>query len=102
MSKSDNGDEAAAFYEKRTKWAEFISTNPEVSDRAFRVGYWLSRRMNGEDQCCWFSIEQIAQRMGKKHRTVASAIADLRAANVIIVVEERGRTNTYYLHAPFF
>lgn len=59
MLKNDNGQAAADFYDRRRKWAEYLSTHPNISDRAFRVGYWLSRRMNGDDQCCWYSVARI-------------------------------------------
>lgn len=102
MLKNDNGEAALEFYDKRAKWAEYVSTHPRVTDRAFRIGFWLARRMNGEDQCCWYAIPQIAKAIGKSPRTVASAIADLKAANVMLVIEEKGKPNTYFLHAPFF
>lgn len=102
MLKNDNGEAALEFYEKRTRWAEFISTHEKVTDRAFRVGYWLSRRMNGEDQCCWYSVPRIAKEMGYSERYVQRALADLRAANVILVVPEKRGPNSYFLHAPFF
>jgi hypothetical protein len=98
---NDNGEAALEFYEQRRKWAEFASTHPKVTDRAFRVGYWLSRRMNGNDRCCWYSVPRIAKEMGKSVRYVQYALADLKAANVILVVPEKGKPNAYFLHAPF-
>ena len=95
-------DDALAFYENRTKWAEYLSTMDGLSDRAFRVGYWLSRRMNGDDKCCWYSVKGIADRMGKSVRSVRYALAELRERNVLIVVEEPGKQNCYFIHAPFF
>lgn len=98
---NDNGDAAAAFYEDRRKWAEYLVAMPGLSDRAFRVGYWLSRRMNGDDKCCWYSVPGIAERMGKSERSIRYGIAELRERNVLIVVEEKGKQNCYFLHAPF-
>ena len=98
---NDSGDAARDFYDKRRKWADWISTHPAVSDRAFRVGFWLSRRMNGDDQCCWYSKREIARNMGKTFSYVERALAELRAANVMLIIEEPGKPNTYYLHAPF-
>lgn len=102
MLKNDNGEAAAEFYDRRRQWAEYVSTHVAVSDRAFRVGYWLSRRMNGEDRCCWYSVARIAKELGRKPRYVRYALAELRAANVLLVIEEPGKPNTYFLHAPFF
>lgn len=98
---NDNGEEAAAFYEKRRMWAEYVLTRSDVSDSAFRVGYWLSRRMNGDDKCCWFSLKAISERMGKSPRSIRYAISELRTKNVIVVVEEPGKPSCYFLHAPF-
>lgn len=100
--RNDNGEAAAEFYEKRQRWAEYLCTHANVSDRAFRVGWWLSRRMNGDDQCCWYSVKRIAKEMDRSPRYVQYALAELRARNVIIVVEEPGRVSSYFIRAPFF
>jgi len=102
MLKNDNGEAAAEFYEKRTRWAEYLCTHARVSDRAFRVGWWLSRRMNGNDQCCWYSVGRIAKEMTRSRSYVNRALAELRAANLVLIIEEKGKPNTYFLHAPFF
>lgn len=102
MSENDNGEAALEFYDKRRKWADWLSTNPQISDRAFRVGFWLSRRMNGNDQCCWYSKKQVAERLGKSRSYVDRALAELRAANAMVIIEDPGRQNTYFLNAPFF
>ncbi|MCD1645288.1 helix-turn-helix domain-containing protein [Aurantimonas coralicida] len=102
LKRNDDGQSALEFYEKRRLWAEYCSTHPDVSDRAFRVGYWLSRRMNGDDQCCWYSVPRIAKEMGRSVRFVRYALVDLRKAGVMLIIEERGKANTYRLRAPFF
>ncbi len=102
MLKNDNGEAALEFYEKRTRWAEYASKHKTLPDRGFRVGYWLSRRMNGEDQCCWYSVPRIAAEMGRSERYVQYALRDLQAANLILIVAEKGKPNSYFLHAPFF
>ena len=102
MLKNDNGEAALEFYDKRRRWSDYASTLPGLSDRGFRVGFWLSRRMNGEDQCCWYSVNRIAKEMGKSVRYVRYGFAYLRAARVLLVIEEKGKQNTYFLHAPFF
>lgn len=98
---NDDAESALDFYDKRRQWADYACKLNKLSDRGFRVGWWLSRRMNGEDRCCWYSVPRIAKEMGKSTRYVQYALADLRAANVMVVVAEKGKPNTYYLHAPF-
>ena len=100
--KNDNGESALEFYDRRRRWVEYISTHPDVSDRAFRVGYWLAQRMNGEDRCCWYSKGRIAKEMGRSQRCIQYAISELREVKVMLVIEEKGKPNTYFLHAPFF
>lgn len=102
LKKNDQGQAAIEFYERRRKWAEYASTHPGLGDRGFRVGFWLSRRMNGEDQCCWYSVNRIAKELGRSPRYVRYALAELRAANLLLVIEEKGKPNAYFLHAPFF
>lgn len=102
LKRNDNGEAALEFYDKRRKWVAWISTHPKVTDRAFRVGYWLAQRMNGDDQCCWYSVARIAKEIGRSKSYVNRSLAELRAANVMTILEEKGKPNTYFLHAPFF
>ena len=102
LRRNDDGQAAIEFYDKRRLWADYVSTHLGVSDRAFRVGWWLSRKMNGDDQCCWYSVPRIAKEMHRSERYVQRAIAELIAANVLLVIPEKRGPNTYYLHAPFF
>lgn len=102
MLSNDNGEAARDFYDRRRQWADFVATHPGVTDRAFRVGFWLSRKMNGNDQCCWYSVPRIAKEMGRSARYVQYALAELRAADVMLVIAEKGKPNSYFLHAPFF
>lgn len=102
LKRNDDGQAAAEFYEKRRLWAEYCSTRADLSDRGFRVGYWLSRRMNGDDQCCWYSVPRIAKEMGRSVRFIRYALSDLKAADVMLIVEQKGKPNSYHLRAPFF
>lgn len=102
LRRNDHGEAAAEFYEKRRLWAEYASTHATLTDRGFRLGYWLSRRMNGIDQCCWYSVPQMAKAIGWSERSVQRGLNDLLAANLIIVVLRKGRPSEYHLHAPFF
>lgn len=102
LKHNDNGEAAAEFYDKRRRWAEYVCARDDVSDRAFRVGYWLSRRMNGEDQCCWYSKARVAKEMGRSVRYVQYGISELRAKKLLLVIEEEGKPSTYKIRAPFF
>jgi len=102
LKRNDNGEAAQEFYDKRRQWAEYASTHPKLTDRGFRLGYWLSRRMNGEDRCCWYSVQQMADAMGWSVRSVQRGLADLKAANLIFTVDTKEHGREYYLHAPFF
>lgn len=102
LQRNDNGEAALDFYDKRRRWRDYVSTHAKVPDRAFRVGFWLSQRMNGNDQCCWYSVARIAKEMSRSQRYVRYALAELRAANVMLIIEDKGKPNTYFLHAPFF
>lgn len=99
--RNDNGDAAAAFYDKRRKWIDFTCEMTSLPDRAFRVGHWLAKKMNGQDQCCWYTIDEIARRLGVKKRTVIRAIAELEDAGVMVIVREHRKPNVYYIRLPF-
>lgn len=99
--KNDNGESAAAFYDKRRKWLDFICEMGALSDRAFRVGYWLAKRMNGSDQCCWYGVKQVAKALGMSEATVMRAVAELENERVLIVVREHRKTNSYSIRLPF-
>ncbi|KAA0970841.1 helix-turn-helix domain-containing protein [Aureimonas fodinaquatilis] len=101
LKRNDTGQVALEFYEKRRMWAEYCSTHAGVTDRAFRVGFWLSRRMNGDDQCCWYSVPRIAKEMNRSVRQVQYAIRELETAGVMMVVPSKGKANSYHLRAPF-
>lgn len=117
LKRNDNGEAAAAFYDKRRKWLDWMNEHEEISHAAFRVGYFLARRMNGDNQCCWFSVPEIAKRLGSgavrddaghiakiKHvstRTVSDAIRELERAGALIVVRRKGKGSTYYLRSIF-
>jgi len=102
LKRNDNGEAAAEFYDRRRRWASYVCVHPDVSDRGFRVGFWLSQRMNGDDQCCWYSKARIAKEMDRSIRYVQYAIAELRDAGVLSVIEEKGKPSTYKIKAPFF
>ncbi len=100
LQKSSPADESA-FYDDRRKWIDYIATHSGVSDSGFRVGYWLARRMNADKKCCWYSVPQIAAALGKSQRYVQYGLSDLIDANVLLIVRSPGKTNAYFMHAPF-
>jgi len=99
--KNDDGQAAAAFYDKRRKWLDFICEMDGLSDRAFRVGYWLAKRMNGSDQCCWYGMKEISKRLTMSEDKVLRAVAELEERGVMIVVREHRKSNSYFIRLPF-
>lgn len=99
--RNDNGDSKAAFYDKRRVWLGFVCELSTVSDRAFRAGYWLAMKMNGQDQCCWYTQRQICKSLGMSDDTLARAIAELEKAGLMIVVRTHRKPNVYYIRLPF-
>ena len=97
QKRNDSGEAAAEFYDNRRKWAERVSENHDVSHAAFRIGYWLAMRMNGDDQCCWYSVGEIAKRIGCSTKTVTEATANLERLGFMIVIRRPGKGSTYHL-----
>jgi DNA-binding MarR family transcriptional regulator len=100
LKRNDNGEAAAAFYDKRRKWRELLVEHPDVGHATFRVGYWLSMKMNGEDQCTWWSVKRIAEHLRVSTRTVSDATAELERLGLMLVVRESGKRNTYFIRSP--
>lgn len=101
LNRNDNGEAAAAFYDKRRRWLDYVCELDGLSDRAFRVGYWLAKRMNGRDQCCWYQHDQIAKILGMSVDKVARAILELEGRGVLIVVRTHRKPNSYSIRLPF-
>jgi biotin operon repressor len=101
LKRNDDGQAAAAFYDKRRKWLDFICGMDSLSDRAFRVGYWLAKKMNGEDQRCWYGIKQIAKALSTSEATIMRAVEELEEEGVLIVVREHRKSNSYSIRLPF-
>lgn len=99
--RNDRGEAAAAFYDKRRKWLDFICEMDALTDRAFRVGYWLAKRMNGSDQCCWYGIKEIGKRLAMSEDKVLRAISELEGEGVLIVVREHRKPNSYSIRLPY-
>jgi len=97
---NDRGDAAAAFYAKRRIWREYVCELDGLSDRAFRVGFWLSGKM-GANECCWYQHKSIGKALRISHDKVARSVLELEDRGVIIVVRTHRRPNTYYIRLPF-
>jgi hypothetical protein len=101
LQRNDNGEAAAAFYDKRRRWLDYICELDGLSDRAFRVGFWLAKRMNGNDQRCWYQHDQIAKILNISVDKVARAVLELETRGVLIIVRKHRQPNNYYLRLPF-
>jgi len=101
-AEKDDPLSAADFYDMRRRWLDYICEVDRLSDRAFRVGYWLAKRMNGEDQKCWYTHKQIAKILSMSQDTVARAIAELEHEGVLVVVRNHRKPNIYSIRLPFF
>lgn len=99
--KNENGEASAAFYDKRRRWIDYICERDDLSDRAFRIGHWLAKKMNGDDQRCWYAHKQIARAMRVSDDKVARAILELEDAGVLIVNRNHRKSNSYSIRLPF-
>jgi len=99
--RNDNGESAAAFYDKRRRWLDYTCQLTHLSDRGFRLGHWLAKKMNGDDQCCWYRHSQIAKGLDWSEDKVARAVAELEAEFVLIVVRSHRKANYYYIRMPY-
>lgn len=95
----DNGD-AAAFYDKRMRWIDYVCEHHDVKHATFRVGYWMARRMNANDQAMWWPVQRIAKHLGVDRKTVLSAISELEGLRLMLVVRTMGRTSRYFIRLP--
>ena len=99
--RNDNGEAAAAFYDKRRKWLEYVSEHPQVGHASFRVGFFIAQRMNGNDQASWYSVRQIAKRLSMSTRTVSDAIMELEGEGLLTPIRRLGRRSSYLICLPF-
>lgn len=99
--RNDNGEAAAAFYDKRRRWLDYICEIDGLSDRAFRIGYWIAKRMDGKKQYCYYTHQQIADKFGVSVDKVSRAILELEDHRVLIIVREHRKPNVYYIRLPF-
>ena len=101
MIKNDNGEAAAAFYDKRRKWLDYVCERPGIGHATFRVGFFIAMRMNGNDQASWYSVRQIAKRLSMSTHTVSHAVMELEREGLLIPVRTLGRRSSYLISLPF-
>ena len=99
--KNDNGAAAAAFYEKRREWLDYLSTNHAVTHVEFRVAYFISKRMNGENQSSWWHVKTIAKEVGCSTHSVSSATMKLEEMGLLIAVRPARGGNEYFIRMPY-
>lgn len=99
--KNDLGQAAEAFYEKRRTWIDYLCERDDISDRAFRIGHWLAKKMNGDDQCCWYSISKISKALSVSEAKVMRATLELETAGLLIIVRAHRKSNSYSIRLPF-
>lgn len=92
---------ATEFYENRQKWVDLVLEHHGVGHASARVGVWLARKMNGDDQCCWWSVGRMAKILGMSTRTISDATTELESQGLLVIVRRKGRGNTYFIRAPF-
>jgi hypothetical protein len=98
--RNDNGEAAAAFYAKRRVWREYVCEMDGLSDRALRVGFWISSKIDAKEYC-WHQHTTIAKALGISVDKVARAILELEDRGVLIVVRKHRKPNEYSLRLPF-
>lgn len=101
LKKNDDGQAAAAFYEKRRLWLDYLSTNHQISHVEFRVAYFISQRMNGEDQSSWWSVKEIAKQVGCSTHSVSAATMKLEDLRLLIAVRPARGGNEYFIRMPY-
>lgn len=101
MKKNDRGEAAAAFYEKRRQWLDYLSTHHAISHADFRVAYFISKRMNGDDQSSWWHVKTIAKELGCSTHTVSVATMKLENLGLLIALRPARGGNEYFIRLPF-
>jgi hypothetical protein len=99
--RNDDGEAALEFYDKRRRWLDYVNELDGLSDRAFRVGFWVAKKMNGNDQCSWYRHDQIARALCMSVDKVARALLELETKGVLIIVRQHRQVNRYLIRLPF-
>jgi hypothetical protein len=99
----------AVFLAMRDKWIDYVNTCDQLSHATTRVGTFIALRMDATKQNSFWPVKKIAKMVpgapGRKMSTstIAKALAELQAENLLIVHRPNRRANqTYWLHLPQF
>lgn len=92
----------AAFLALRDDWLDYVNQCHDLKHATTRVGTFIALRMNADHQASWWPVRRIARALGCSTRTVSDAIAELRAANLLLVSRHSRRDKQRYrMHLPF-
>ncbi|WP_376742481.1 helix-turn-helix domain-containing protein [Ensifer canadensis] len=92
---------AEAFYRKRKEWLDYLCERDDITHGAFRVGYFIARKINADDQRMWWSVKKIAVTIGVSTATVSSATAMLQDAGLLVCVRPARGINSYSIRMPY-
>lgn len=102
MSKNDEDRKMAeTFYRKRKEWLDYLCERDDITHGAFRVGYFIARKINADDQRMWWSVDKIARTIGVSTATVSSATALLQDEGLLVCVRPSRGVNSYSLRMPY-
>lgn len=103
--KSDANPEKAtkaAFLALRDEWLDYVNQASELSHATARLGTFIALRMNARDQSSWWSVGEMARKLGMSTRTISDGLVDLRNAGLLVVHRPNRRGgNFYFLRLPY-
>ena len=114
MLETDDGDEHAKkakadFLAKRDEWIDYVNQHEGLSHATTRVATFIALRINATRQTSNWPVKKIAKMIpgapGRKMSTstIAKAIAELQAENLLTVTRTSRRQNQVYaIHLPHF
>lgn len=100
-------DDKAQFLSMRDEWIDEVNQNERLSHATTRVATFIALRMNATKQSSNWPVSKIARMIPSKpgrrmsNSTIAKAIAELMAENLITVTRANRRANQVYsIHLP--
>lgn len=100
-ARNDTGQAAREFFQKRTEWIDYLMTNRKIGHVEFRIACFIAKRMNGDDQACWWSVKAIAKELGVSTKSVSATTAKLESLDLLICHRPKRGGNCYYLRMPY-
>lgn len=92
---------AQAFYKKRKEWIDYVCCREDVTHGAFRVAYFLARKINADEQRMWWGVKKIAETMGVSTHTVSAATNQLEDLGLLVCSRPARGGNSYSIRMPF-